>query len=116
MTFTRTGVPLQTGAQFDEMQDEEQHLGLSPFQRLAIGMIFLFPNDYMHLACLGAVKRMIWLWMKGPVVNSCRIGAVAVQRISDALIALQSHLPREFHRKGCSLNFANFFVYRAFII
>ena len=81
------------------MQDEEHHLGQSSFQRLPIGMFFfLFPNDYMHLVCLDrAVKRMIWLWMKGPLVNSYRIGAVAVQRISDTLIALQSHLPKEFH-------------------
>ena len=84
MTFPRTDAPLRTDVQFDEMQDEEHHLGPSPFQRLLIGMISQFPNDYMHLVCLGVVKRMIWLWMKGPLVNSCRIGAVAVQRISDA--------------------------------
>ena len=54
---------------------------------LPIGMVSQFPNDYVSGTYLGVVKRMIWLWMKGPLVNSCRIGAVAVQRISDALIA-----------------------------
>ena len=63
MTFPRTGAPLWTDVQFDEMQDEERHL------------------------YVGAVKQMIWLLKKGPLINSCRIGAVAVQRISDALIA-----------------------------
>ena len=86
------------------MQDEERHLGPSPLQRLPIGMVSQFRNDYMHLVCLGVVKRVVWLWIKRPLFNSCRIGAVAVQRISDALTSLLYHLPREFHRKGRSLN------------
>ena len=53
----------------------------------------------MHPVCLGVVKRMIWLWIKGPLVNSGCMGAVAVQKISDASIALQAHLPREFIEK-----------------
>ena len=103
MTFPRTGAPQRTDVQFDEMQDEEHHLGQSPFQCLPIRMVLQFLNDFMHLVCLGVVKRMICLWIKGPLVNSCRKGAVAVQRISDALFALQSHLPREFHRNGRSV-------------
>ena len=89
MTFPRTGAPLWTDVQFNEMQDEERHLGQSPFQRLPIGMVSQFPNDYVSGIYQGIVKRMKWLKVcrKVPLVNSCHIGAVAVQRISDAWIA-----------------------------
>ena len=117
MTFPRTGAPQRTDVQFDKMQDEEHHLGPSPFQCLPIGMVSQFLNDFMHLVCLGVVKRMICLWMKGPLVNSCRIGAVAVQRISDALFAYSPIFLENFTEKvalsvkliiGRPQNFANF--------
>lgn len=104
MTFPETDAPLRTDIQFDEMRDEDHHLGPSPFRCLPIGMVSQFPMDFMHLVCLGVVKRLIWLWMKGPVAISCRLGAGTVQEISDALVALQSYLPREFNRKGRPLS------------
>ena len=58
MTFPRTGAPLWTDVQFNEMQDEERHLGPSPFQRLPIGMASQFPNGYVSGIYQGIVKRM----------------------------------------------------------
>ena len=58
MTFPRTGAPLWTDVQFNEMQDDKPHLGPSPFQRLPIGMVSQFPNDYVSGIYQGIVKRM----------------------------------------------------------
>ena len=100
----RTDAGLRSDVHFDEMQNEEHHLGPSPFQQLPIVMVSQFPNGYMHLVCLGVVKRMIWLWMKGLLVNSCRISAGTLTQVSDALTHLHSYLPREFNRKDRPLN------------
>ncbi|MES9901557.1 MAG: hypothetical protein ABW168_02610 [Sedimenticola sp.] len=103
VTFPETNAPRRTDASFDEMLNEEHHLAPSPFRRLPVGMVTQFPLDYMHLVCLGVMRRLIWLWMKGPLTNSCRIGLQTIRLISDSVLILKSYIPREFHRKGRSL-------------
>lgn len=103
MTFPETGAALRTDIQFDEMRNEEHHIGQSPFRHLQMGMLTLFPLDYMHLVCLGVVKRIVCLWMKSPVRNRCRLGTSIITQISDTLVSLQSYIPREFARKCRSL-------------
>jgi hypothetical protein len=100
MTFPQTNAPLRTDAAFDQMQQAEHHNGLSPLKN-HLGMVSQFPIDYMHLVCLGVVKRMISLWIKGPL--HCRQGNAVISQISAKLLDLRSHLPREFLRKGRSL-------------
>lgn len=103
MTFPETDAPRRTDAAFDAMLNIEHHLQPSPFRNLPVGMVSQFPLDYMHLVCLGVMKRLIWLWMKGPLINNCRIGIHVVRQISDSLLGLKNHLPREFSRKGRSI-------------
>ena len=100
LTFPETDAPRRTDASFDDMSNVEHHLAPSPFRVLPIGMVSQFPLDYMHLVCLVVMKRLIWLWMHGPLTNNCRTGIRAVQLISDSLTDLKNHLPRGFNRKG----------------
>lgn len=102
MTFPEINSPLRTDVAFDEMSDELHHTGLSPFRGLQIGLVSQFPLDYMHLICLGVVKRLLLLWIKGPLENSCRLSARTVGEISQKLIQMSRHVPREFLRKGRS--------------
>ncbi|XP_071111468.1 uncharacterized protein [Haliotis cracherodii] len=105
MTFPEINAALRTDIKFDEMRDEEHHAhGRSPFSRLSIGMVSQFPIDYMHLVCLGVMKKLLMLWMKGPVSLGCRIGSTAVNILSERLIEYSSYIPREFCRKGRSLH------------
>ena len=98
MTFPQTDANMRSDVQFDE--DEAHHLGPSPLRSMTLGMVTQFSLDYMHLVCLGVMKRVLMLWIRGPIVNSCRTGANAVERISDSLIEMNNYLPREFLRKG----------------
>uniref|UniRef100_H2Y7T6 Uncharacterized protein n=1 Tax=Ciona savignyi TaxID=51511 RepID=H2Y7T6_CIOSA len=41
----------------------------SPLCTLGLGMVSQFPLDYMHLVCLGVVKKIILAWVKGPLRN-----------------------------------------------
>ena len=101
MTFPEVNAPERTDIQFDEMRDEEHHTGASPLRNLKLGLVSQFPLDYMHLVCLGVVRKIILLWTKGPLNN--RISLNMIKLISDKLLVLRSHLPREFSRKPRSL-------------
>ena len=48
-------------------------------------MVTKFPIDYMHLICLGIVKKIINIWTSGPL--HVRIGAT-VSLISDGIMTL----------------------------
>ena len=47
ITFPLVDSPLRTDVQFDEMVNEEHHIGSSPLKNLSIGMVSQFPLDYI---------------------------------------------------------------------
>ena len=81
------------------MEDTLHILGDSTLKNLGIGMVSQFPLDFMQLVCLGVVKRLLGIWIKGPI-GCRRLAPSAIRRISDHLLNLGKHLPREFLRKG----------------
>ncbi|CAC5413101.1 unnamed protein product [Mytilus coruscus] len=87
---------------FRSQSQEEHHKGLSPVTQLPVDMIKQFPIDYMHQVCLGVVKRLILLWMRGPRADF-RLSAVLVGQISENLISMRKFIPKEFVRKPRSL-------------
>ena len=42
---------------------------ISPFLDLSFGMVSSYLFDYMHLVCLGVVRRMIYQWVHGSKKN-----------------------------------------------
>lgn len=69
----RTETP-RTDESFERLIDEDHHHGVSPLQDLGIGMVSSVVLDYMHLICLGNVKKILGLWIKGPL--RCRLSAL----------------------------------------
>ena len=98
MTFPERNAAPRTDASFDEMICEEHHKGETSLKQLNIGLVSQFPLDYMHLICLGIVKRIISIWMCGPLNG--RLGNNVIKLISDSVLNLKPCLPREFLRKG----------------
>ena len=84
------------------MSDVLHLTGIPPFKQIEFGLVSKFPLNYMHLVCLGVVKRLLILWVKGPF-DGCRIGASFVRCISEPLLNMCKFLPHEFLRKGQSL-------------
>ena len=66
---------------------EEHHKGPSPLFQIGIRMETQVPLDYMHLVCLGVIKKLQLLWVRGSL--KCR------------LLSLGSYIPKEFARKPC---------------
>jgi len=56
------------------------------------------PFEYMHLVCLGIVKKLLNLWIKGRPSNY-KLSSQACKQISDKLRSLSSQTVAEFSRK-----------------
>ena len=56
---------LRTDNDFGQMLYQNHQKGLSPMLQLKVRCVSMFPLDYMHFVCLGAVRRIIQFWKKG---------------------------------------------------
>jgi len=88
----------RTDASFRAKLDDDHHLGETPLTELPIDLITSFPFEYMHLICLGVVRKLICLWLKGNVAKF-RLGGKEVNEISFRLYKIQSYVPSDFNRK-----------------
>lgn len=68
MTFPEINAPKRTDATFKMQSDENYHTGVSILLDIPhFGFVTQIPFDYMHLCCLGVVKKLIKLWISGPI-------------------------------------------------
>jgi len=59
--YLETHNTLRTNDTFKRRTQIEHHTGDSILEKLDIGMVSQIPLDYMHLVCLGVMKRMLQL-------------------------------------------------------
>lgn len=93
--------PLRNDQDFVDKRYEMHQINRSPLVDLGISCISGFSLDYMHLVCLGLVKRLLHFLTKGP--NTCRLSLRQRTNISERLTALNGLMPREFARQPRSL-------------
>lgn len=102
MTYPENDFALRTDGSFSDRLDEDHHHdGPHGFSGLDFGMVSRFPLDYMHVACLGVTRRLLNVWMRGPL--KFRLSSSLVDRISQSLIQMRNYIPVEFARKPRSL-------------
>ncbi|KAJ8018071.1 hypothetical protein HOLleu_44145 [Holothuria leucospilota] len=103
LTFPNLEAELRTDASFMERRDEGHHSGISPLHELGrmFGPVTKFALDYTHLICLGVVRRLLLLWMKGPL--QCRQSSNCLKLVSERLVSFRAYLPLEFSRKPRSV-------------
>jgi len=89
--------PLRTDQDFSNGLYVDHQVGVSPLSNVGIRCITGFPLDYMHLVCLGVVKRLLCFLKKGP--PECRLSQRKVGEISTLLVSLSGKLPSEFARQ-----------------
>lgn len=102
MTFPGSEHPQRTDISFNLMVDElHHHEGPHPFKNVKVGMVTQFPLDYMHLVCLGIVRKLLQTWLRGPL--SVRLPALIVDKMSGKLQSMRPYVPIEFARRPRSL-------------
>ncbi|KAJ7998119.1 hypothetical protein DPEC_G00219260, partial [Dallia pectoralis] len=103
MTYPRNDFVLRTDSSFSDRVDEEHHLHHGPhvFSGLDVGVVTRFPLDYMQLVCLGVTRRLLSIWLRGPL--RFRLSSSLVDQISHSLIQMRAYIPVEFARNPRSL-------------
>jgi hypothetical protein len=47
--------------------DEDHHFTISPLTELPSGLATNFPVDYMYCVCLGVMRKLVNVWIAGPL-------------------------------------------------
>lgn len=87
----------RTDEEFSQVLYEDHQTIKSPLIDAGIPCVSTFVLDYMHLICLGVVKRVLVFLSRGPKV--CRLSARQKDEISEKLNKLNGSMPSEFARQ-----------------
>ena len=72
IVFLELNSKKRTNSSFRSQLHEEHHKGKSLFEDLNIDMITNFPIDYMHCACLGMMKKLLFIWLGKDKFFKCK--------------------------------------------
>lgn len=91
--------PKRTHRNYIMQTQEEHHIGnISIIANLPnFNIVSGFSLDYMHLVCLGTVRKLILLWIKGPV--GIRYPTWKIKEISNFIQNIKKNIPCDFARK-----------------
>ncbi|CAI5682040.1 unnamed protein product [Oreochromis niloticus] len=101
LCFPEISAEQRTDETFRAMAYKEHQVGVSPLNELGVGLVSGFVLDYMHLVCLGVMRKLIYLWLKGP--RKCRQSMQILTVISAFMVSVRQYLPKCFARKPRSL-------------
>lgn len=126
MTLQNLASSSRTNDSFRQQRDKLHHKGRSPLLSLPIDMVKDFPLDYMHLVCLGVVKRLLKIWVMGAKVDlPNRLSQANISLINERILNCSLFLSSEFNRKGriledfCrwkAVEFRSFLLYTGVIV
>ncbi|XP_076766660.1 uncharacterized protein LOC143433258 [Xylocopa sonorina] len=98
--FTGVHHSLRNDEMYVRCLDEDHHKeGRSPLSLIAFGMVSQVPFEYMHLVCLGVMKKLLSAWIDGKYSHSSKLCGQDIQIISSRLIKLKKYCPSDFTRR-----------------
>ncbi|XP_041835337.1 uncharacterized protein LOC121636092 [Melanotaenia boesemani] len=92
----------RTDDRFARVEYRNHQTGLSPLIAAGIPCVSSCVLDYMHMVCLGVVRRMLIYLTRGPKI--CRLSVRQKDAISKKLIGLRGRMPSEFARQPRGLH------------
>ena len=80
--------------------DQKHHKeGTSPLSSLPMGMVSQVPFEYMHLVCLGVVKKLLSAWVHGDYSPFSKLRRADISLLSARLNSLSRYCPSDFARR-----------------
>nr|CAH8851599.1 unnamed protein product [Trichobilharzia regenti]CAH8851602.1 unnamed protein product [Trichobilharzia regenti] len=104
MVFPTTCAALRTDMSFRNQTLPCHHKGKSPFERLHVDMITVFPIDSMHLIYLGVVRKLIGLWKSMATSRADGMHPTILNTVNCRLLGSHKLTPFEFQRKCRTLD------------
>ncbi|KAF8784478.1 hypothetical protein HNY73_010152 [Argiope bruennichi] len=104
MTFQDCNSPKRKDSDFLKFSDDDDNEHIRdklPLLKLNLGLITQFPLDYMHLVCLGVMRKLLVSWIRGPL--GIRLCSRDIDILSNNLISFAKYIPNELPRKPRSL-------------
>lgn len=98
LLFRDQNCPLRTNESFSLRKNPEHHTGISPFEKISLPMVTTFSLDYMHLICLGQMKKMLTLWLRGSTRIKCRLTSQQIKNLILDMHDLKKYICAEFAR------------------
>lgn len=93
---------LRTDQDFADNKYDDYQIGETILKEIPnFGLVSSVVLDYMHLICLGVVKKLILLWVQGP--RAVKLSQQLLNQISGLLLNLQNSVPNDFVRRPRSL-------------
>lgn len=103
MVFLEKNSQKRTNESFRSKTQQMHHNGSSCLEELPIDLIVQFPLDYMHVVCLGVVKKMLYIILMGDY-NSPKLTKNQLLLVSQRLKICSLSQPQEFARRFRSLS------------
>ncbi|GBN06556.1 hypothetical protein AVEN_112952-1, partial [Araneus ventricosus] len=104
MTFPDSNAPKRKDSDFYSFShdnDSGHILEKSPLLKVDIGLVTQFPLDYMHMVCLGVMRKLLISWCRGPL--NVRLCSRDIDILSNRLVSYSRDIPDELPRKPRSL-------------
>jgi hypothetical protein len=96
--FPDIAAPLRSDLSFLEKTQPKHHTATSDLERIpGFGMVSQVPYEYMHLTCLGVMRKLILQWMRSKDL-AVRLRSTKIDAMSEKLEALRKHTCSEFAR------------------
>jgi len=116
ISFPNGTAQLRTDESFVSCSNEEHHIGVSPLLEISsFGLVSSIPLDYMHLCCLGIMKKILNFMVRGTLVpNSCgsiRLSRDQIEHVNRLMKIVAQWLSKDFSRIPLNLN--DFKTYKA---
>src|SRR5207237_3764673 len=89
VVFLETNSRLRTHESFNLFKDNAHHNSVTPLHALNLGLVSVFPLDYMHLVCLGVMRKLLYTWCFGKVPH--KWSQKQIQSVSNSLVSLKSY-------------------------
>ena len=102
MTYPDLNASLRTDSSFNEILDKSHPNGPTLLAISGINLVSDMVLDYLHLVCLGVIRKLLMLWISGPFC--CRQSYSIINSVSDCLLQIKSSVPSEFVWQPKSLN------------
>lgn len=104
MTYPSDSAPLRTDESFANQEQRDFHTGRTKLLDIqSFGPVSSVVLDYQHLVLLGTMRKVMYLWLAGPL--KVRLSARLIENISNDLVSLAAWTPCEFGRRPRSLKY-----------